>query len=71
LNEAAEVYASIVEGDHGVPVPNLSSDLGVRRTPLARFPFWIVFVEDDNQVVIVAYAHERRRPGYWAKRVRR
>jgi hypothetical protein len=37
--------------------------------PIARFPLWVVFIEHAEGVVIVAYAHERRRPGYWLARV--
>jgi hypothetical protein len=39
-----------------------------RRVPLKRFPFWVVFVELPGEAVVVAYAHEKRRPGYWRRR---
>lgn len=48
---------------------------GRRSTPqvyarsVAGFPFKVVFLMDDDEVVVVAYAHERRRPGYWDDRV--
>ena len=38
---------------------------------LARFPYLLIFHErpDDEEVDIVAIAHERRRPGYWRDRL--
>ncbi len=33
------------------------------------FPFDIVYLVIDDEVVVVAYAHERRRPAYWAQRL--
>ena len=46
-----------------------------RRTPqvysrsVPGFPFDIVYLRIDGEVYVVAYAHERRRPGYWTDRV--
>jgi plasmid stabilization system protein ParE len=39
-----------------------------RRAVLRRFPFTIVYAERDDEIVIVAIAHDRRRPGYWRGR---
>jgi toxin ParE1/3/4 len=36
---------------------------------VAGFPFDIIYLRIENEVYIVAYAHERRRPGYWERRV--
>ena len=33
------------------------------------FPYRIVYYVRGDQVRIIAYAHERRRPGYWGHRV--
>jgi toxin ParE1/3/4 len=43
--------------------------VGVRRYVLKRFPYNIIFRFDDHQVEIVAFAHHRRRPDYWASRL--
>lgn len=40
-----------------------------RRYTLHRFPFNIVYQEMLSEVVVLAVAHGRRRPGYWRKRV--
>ena len=39
-----------------------------RRAILRRFPFVIFFEVEKNQVVIMAVAHAKRRPGYWVAR---
>jgi plasmid stabilization system protein ParE len=40
-----------------------------RRAPLGRFPYVIVYRElPQNEIEIVAIAHYRRRPNYWARR---
>ncbi len=36
---------------------------------VAGFPLAIVYLVIDEEVYVVAYAHERRRPGYWKHRV--
>jgi toxin ParE1/3/4 len=40
----------------------------VRRFLLSGFPFALPFVVLEGQVVILAVAHLRRRPGYWIER---
>ncbi|MFY9620700.1 MAG: type II toxin-antitoxin system RelE/ParE family toxin [Pyrinomonadaceae bacterium] len=45
------------------------ADHGVRRFVLQRFPFTVFYRASENEIVIVAVAHQKRRPGYWSKRV--
>ena len=40
-------------------------DREYRRLVLERFPYIIVFTYDEVEVRIVAFAHGRRKPGYW------
>ena len=40
----------------------------VRRVPVTRFPYQIMYVEGDI-VQIIALAHTRRRAGYWLGRL--
>ena len=40
-----------------------------RSCLLKRFPFCVVYANEDDQVFVVAVAHTKRRPGYWKKRV--
>jgi len=39
-----------------------------RHVLVARFPYSIVYRHDPDAIVIVAVAHQRRRPGYWRRR---
>ena len=41
---------------------------GTRRRVLRRFPFSIVYRVKESNILIVAFAHGRRRPGYWRNR---
>jgi toxin ParE1/3/4 len=40
----------------------------VRRYLLRRFPFDIIYTVDEESIDIIAFAHHRRRPGFWASR---
>ena len=40
----------------------------IRRLPLRRFPYSIVYYLRDSEVRILAIAHQRRRPGFWRGR---
>ena len=42
---------------------------GVRRALLLGFPFAIYFTELEAELRVLAVAHQRRRPGYWRKRL--
>lgn len=50
--------------------PDAGSAVGPkrRRVLVARFPYSIVYRQDPEAIVIVAVAHQRRRPGYWRRR---
>ncbi|GAA3938153.1 type II toxin-antitoxin system RelE/ParE family toxin [Litoribacillus peritrichatus] len=41
----------------------------IRRIPLHRFPFAIIYRETDSVIQILAVAHDRRRPQYWLHRL--
>jgi toxin ParE1/3/4 len=43
---------------------------GTRRVILDRYPFSVVFREVSSRFQIVAVAHAKRRPGYWARRLK-
>ncbi|MBI4524480.1 MAG: type II toxin-antitoxin system RelE/ParE family toxin [Deltaproteobacteria bacterium] len=51
------------------PVGNVAASIGARRVLVKRFPYSIVFIEDNEDLWIVAFAHHRRRPGYWRGRL--
>ena len=49
----------------GVPI---SSDERTRRAFVSRFPYQVVYRLMGDEIVIVAIAHLKRRPGYWKDR---
>ena len=52
--------------------PDLGSPhyFGTRRTFLKKFPFSVVYLAFEDEVLIVAIAPDSRRPKYWRSRVR-
>lgn len=42
-----------------------------RQCPLAPLPYSIIYTETDDTVKVVAVSHNRRRPGYWKRRLGR
>ncbi len=42
----------------------------VRRKVLRRFPFSLFYAVDPDRIRILAVAHHRRQPGYWASGLR-
>ena len=53
----------------GSPAPDVPEDLKVRTVPVRRFPFHVVYLELADTIRILAFAHDRRLPGYWRDRV--
>lgn len=49
----------------GAPSPN-----GTRSILVKGFPFSVVYRANDQEVLVVAIAPHRRRPGYWMARTR-
>ena len=50
------------------PTRNRVAEHGTRKFVLQRFPFNIFYRQGDAEIVIVAVAHQKRRPGYWSNR---
>ena len=53
----------------GSRVPEID-DPSVRRMPIHTFPYHVVFVVLDDRIDVVAFAHKRRRPRYFIRRLR-
>lgn len=41
----------------------------VRRSLVRRFPYGVLYAEDDGGILVVAVMHLHREPGYWKGRV--
>jgi toxin ParE1/3/4 len=66
LELADQAFARILEAPHQLATwkPGRRE---YSRFLLERFPYAVLFTYDDTEVVIVAFAHCRRKPGYWLK----
>ena len=84
LSEAAKFYEAhstglgsdyLNEVQHAIDLvcefPELGQavDPGLRRVVLHRFPFSLIYSVEAESIVIVAVAHQRRRPDYWKTRI--
>ena len=51
--------------------PSLGAPVGrrLRRGLLHRFPFSLIYVIENDEMLVVAVAHEKRRPDYWRDRI--
>ena len=41
----------------------------IRRCPIRRFPYDVLYHVQADEIVIVAVMHHHRKPGYWKKRL--
>jgi len=41
----------------------------VRKFSLRKFQYSVIYVVDEQEILIIAVAHHRRRPGYWRTRL--
>jgi hypothetical protein len=64
LSDVERSMKLIINGPHRWP------PVGPRhhRVILHRFPYSIIYRFNETEVIVVAIAHNRRRPGYWAAR---
>ena len=47
----------------------ISADARTRRVIVERFPYQVIYRIRPAEIVVVALAHSKRRPGYWKNRV--
>lgn len=41
----------------------------IRRCRLKRFPYSLVYTLDAEGILVLAVAHQHRKPGYWRNRI--
>ena len=62
----AEVFDTIDRiGD--APLAKAADEAGNRKRVLHRFPYSVVYELQQQTVTVLAVAHHRRKPAYWAK----
>ncbi len=42
---------------------------GTRISRVRKFPYWVVFIEEPNRILVLALMHSARRSGYWRRRL--
>jgi plasmid stabilization system protein ParE len=45
------------------------ADHRTRKFVFQHFPFNIFYLPIESEIVIIAVAHQKRRPGYWCNRI--
>ena len=70
FEQALDAALDLLEEDlaPSVPVPGVTGTRGAKRLLLRRFPYSIVVRESGTEYLVVAVAHQHRRPGYWRNR---
>jgi plasmid stabilization system protein ParE len=42
----------------------------IRRCRLNRFPYSVIYAVEEDDLVVIAIAHQHRKPGYWRERLK-
>jgi plasmid stabilization system protein ParE len=50
------------------PKAGIPSDDATRVRRVSRFPYSVVYLEQQDEILIFAVAHHSRKPGYWKDR---
>ncbi len=66
LSEVERAVQAIAESPMTWPI--IEGEL--RRRLVRRFPFGILYHIEQEEIIIVAVAHVRRKPGYWKRRIK-
>lgn len=64
----AQEVAAAVSRIAETPMRFPAAEHGTRRGVLDRFPYNVFYRVGTEEIVVVAIAHHKRRPGYWSGR---
>jgi len=64
LSELESAYQTIIELPDTWPKFNIY----YRRFLLGKFPFSVIYRENENSIFVVAVMHNSRKPNYWKDR---
>lgn len=68
LNFLAELNrAFLLISTHPQVAPQIRP--GIHSLSLRRFPYSLIYGLDNNLIVVIAVAHQRRKPQYWVDRL--
>lgn len=68
LRFTREIYATV---NRAIANPNSWPSIteNTRRCLARRFPYSVVYEVRENDILIIAVAHQSRKPGYWKDRL--
>lgn len=66
--ELLDAFDSAIAQIADLPESGTSYKHGTRRVLLQRFPFGVIYRIRRESAEVVALAHQRRKPNYWADR---
>ncbi|HVV99742.1 MAG TPA: type II toxin-antitoxin system RelE/ParE family toxin [Planctomycetaceae bacterium] len=70
LDEVLSIYASIQQDPESYPRhEQYPGRLDIRRCPLKRFPYDVVFLNRPYEIRVIAVGHHQRDPLYWVDRL--
>jgi plasmid stabilization system protein ParE len=64
VSEAEAIAAALLEH----PQIGALLDADMRTLPLRRFPHSLIYAVEGKRVLVLAIAHQKRKPGYWRQR---
>lgn len=72
--DAAQRFADAVHAEEQaiLDFPEMAYSLGgkLRVRRVTRFPYSLVYLSLEGNILIIAVAHHKRRPAYWKSRLR-
>jgi hypothetical protein len=74
-DHASHGIARDFNGGHGsrqatsaVSAQGVLAEHSAKRFPLHDYPYSVVYRVEPREIILIAIAHQSRRPGYWAGR---
>ncbi|NLE96467.1 MAG: hypothetical protein GX596_00555 [Propionibacterium sp.] len=69
LDRAEEARRAIEEWPWSAPRLTDEVDSSIHSKAVRGYPYRLLYAITDEEFLILAYAHDRRRPGYWVDRM--
>ncbi len=66
-NLLQDYYSTLNEIGKG-PFQFEKTDKKYRKHNLRKFPYKVVYQLKNNEIIVIAFAHHKRKPGYWKNR---
>ncbi len=68
LNLAAKVSEAFQRIERNPQLYPFHKDTNVQKCFVRRFPYTVFYMELEEHIVVIAVAHQKRRPDYWKLR---